>query len=143
MTTCKQIAAAALAWTGTPYHHQASVRGVGTDCLGLVRGVWREMIGPEPDLIPNYSPSWDEVAKTEIMKAAFDAHMKPRKITRRGPGVVLLFRYRADLPAKHCAIMTSKTTMVHSHSGRSVVEVELSDWWSRKIVAAYVYPGCK
>ena len=28
-------------WIGTPYRHQASLKGVGCDCLGLVRGVWR------------------------------------------------------------------------------------------------------
>jgi NlpC/P60 family putative phage cell wall peptidase len=29
-------------WIGTPYRHQASLKGVGCDCLGLLRGVWRE-----------------------------------------------------------------------------------------------------
>ena len=28
-------------WIGTPYQHQASLKGAGCDCLGLVRGVWR------------------------------------------------------------------------------------------------------
>ncbi len=32
-------------WIGTPYHHQASVKGVGTDCLGLVRGVFASVHG--------------------------------------------------------------------------------------------------
>ncbi len=38
-------------WLGTPYHHQASVKGVGCDCLGLIRGLWRELCGPEPGLV--------------------------------------------------------------------------------------------
>ena len=38
---------AARAWLGTPYRHQASVKGVGADCLGLVRGLWREVAGAE------------------------------------------------------------------------------------------------
>src|SRR5215207_7343246 len=40
MTTREQIVAAARGWIGTPYHHQASVKGVGCDCLGLIRGLW-------------------------------------------------------------------------------------------------------
>ena len=36
-------------WIGTPYRHQASLKGVGCDCLGLVRGVWRAVIGAEPE----------------------------------------------------------------------------------------------
>ena len=43
-----RIVATARSWLGTPYHHQASLRGVGCDCLGLVRGVWRELYGDEP-----------------------------------------------------------------------------------------------
>jgi NlpC/P60 family putative phage cell wall peptidase len=39
------VVAAARDWLGTPYHDQASVKGVGCDCLGLVRGVWREVVG--------------------------------------------------------------------------------------------------
>ena len=46
------IVAAARGWIGTPYQHQASVKGAGSDCLGLLRGVWRELIGPEPTAIP-------------------------------------------------------------------------------------------
>jgi cell wall-associated NlpC family hydrolase len=37
------IVALAREWLGTPYHHQASLKGVGTDCVGLVRGIWREV----------------------------------------------------------------------------------------------------
>ena len=35
------ILAECRAWIGTPYRHQASVKGVGCDCLGLLRGIWR------------------------------------------------------------------------------------------------------
>ena len=46
------IVAAARRWIGTPYRHQASLIHVGCDCLGLVRGVWREVIGDEPEAAP-------------------------------------------------------------------------------------------
>ena len=35
----KAILAAAYDWLDTPYQHQASVKGGGCDCLGLIRGV--------------------------------------------------------------------------------------------------------
>ena len=50
--TRDEIVAHARAWIGTPYHHQASRIGVGTDCLGLVRGVCRELYGREPRRCP-------------------------------------------------------------------------------------------
>ena len=39
MARAEAVIAAARGWIGTPYLHQASLKGVGTDCLGLVRGV--------------------------------------------------------------------------------------------------------
>ena len=48
------VIAAARAWLGTPYHDQASLRGIGCDCLGLARGVWRDLVGAEPQPIPPY-----------------------------------------------------------------------------------------
>ena len=45
-------------WIGTPYHHQASRIGVGTDCLGLVRGVFRELYGQEAEQAPASEHTW-------------------------------------------------------------------------------------
>lgn len=58
-----KVVAAARAWLGTPYHDQASLRGVGCDCLGLARGVWRDVIGDEPFAIPPYSRDWGEAGR--------------------------------------------------------------------------------
>jgi cell wall-associated NlpC family hydrolase len=49
------VVAVARDWGGTPYVHQASARGAGTDCLGLLRGEWREVLGREPEHVPAYS----------------------------------------------------------------------------------------
>ena len=40
-----QILTAAKDWIGTPYLHQASVKHHGCDCLGFIRGLWRDTIG--------------------------------------------------------------------------------------------------
>lgn len=42
-TTRAQVVQAARSWLGTPYHHQARLKGVGVDCVGLVIGVGREL----------------------------------------------------------------------------------------------------
>ena len=51
----KAILTAAYDWLDTPYQHQASVKGGGCDCLGLIRGVWREIYGDEPMETPAYT----------------------------------------------------------------------------------------
>ncbi len=75
------IVAAARRWIGTPYQHQASLIHVGCDCLGLVRGVWREVIGPEPEDIPPYTPDWAEAGAAETLLGAADRHFGPRRWT--------------------------------------------------------------
>ena len=58
LITRAAIVAEARSWLGTPYHHQASRKGAGADCLGLVRGVWRTFLGEEPEAAPVYSADW-------------------------------------------------------------------------------------
>jgi hypothetical protein len=57
MVTREAIVAAARSFIGTPYHHQASCKKAGCDCLGLIRGVWRDVYGPEPEAPGQYHRS--------------------------------------------------------------------------------------
>ncbi|MEO1460608.1 MAG: hypothetical protein AAFV49_24055, partial [Pseudomonadota bacterium] len=104
------VLAAARGWLGTPYRHQASCRGVGADCLGLVRGVWREVLGAEPCTVPAYTPDWAEAGAEpgapERMLEAAGRWLLPVAGAAR-PGDVLLFRMRAKGPVKHAAILAA------------------------------------
>lgn len=134
------IVAAARGWIGTPYRHQASLKGVGADCLGLLRGIWRETIGPEPEAVSAYSPGWAEAGGEERLLAAALRHLLPAPDGRIAPGRVLLFRWRPHLPAKHCGIATHEDRFVHAHDGASVAEVTLVPAWRRRIVALFDFP---
>jgi NlpC/P60 family putative phage cell wall peptidase len=135
------IVEAARLWLGTPYHHQASLRGVGCDCLGLVRGVWRDLYGPEPEAPPPYSQSWAESLGDETLAAAALRHLEPAGLGAQQPGDVLLFRWRSHLPAKHCAILSAPDRIVHAHDGAQVSEVAFSPWWRRHLSHAFSFPG--
>ena len=67
MTQGDRIVAVARGWLGTPYRHQASCRGAGTDCLGLILGVWRQVVGDLPEVVPSYSADWSEAAGRDAM----------------------------------------------------------------------------
>jgi NlpC/P60 family putative phage cell wall peptidase len=138
------VVAAARGWLGTPYVHQASVRGSGTDCLGLVRGVWREVLGAEPVVPPAYTPDWSEPQRTELLWAAARAHLwaVPRDRAMR-LGEVLLFRMRDRAVAKHLGILSvagAEPAFVHAYSGHGVVESPLGAPWRRRIVARFDLP---
>ena len=135
------IVAEARDWIGTPYRHQASLKGVGCDCLGLVRGVWRGVVGPEPERPPPYAPDWAEAHGRETLAQAAGRHLIPIECDAFGPGDVLLFRWRAGMPAKHAAIVTTDGMMVHAHDGAAVAEVALAPWWRRRLAYAFRFPA--
>jgi NlpC/P60 family putative phage cell wall peptidase len=136
------IIAEARAWIGTPYRHQASLRGIGCDCLGLVRGVWRALNGAEPEAVPAYAPDWAEASGVEALAQAAGRHLVALDdASAFAPGDVILFRWRQNLPAKHAAIVTAAGLMVHAHDGASVAEVAIAPWWRRRLAYAFSFPG--
>jgi NlpC/P60 family putative phage cell wall peptidase len=136
-----RIVAEARAWIGTPYRHQASLKGIGCDCLGLVRGVWRALYGEEPETAPPYAPDWAEAARAEPLAQAALRHLEPVDLAAFAAGDVLLFRWRAGLAAKHAAIVTVPASMVHAHDGAAVAEVAIAPWWRRRLAFAFRFPG--
>lgn len=135
------VVAAARGWIGTPYRHQASLKGVGCDCLGLVRGVWREIVGNEPEASPPYAPDWAEASGRERLMEAATRHLIEVSRDAFVEGDVLLFRWRDSLVAKHAAIVATRATMIHAHDGAVVCEVALSPWWLRRLAFAFRFPG--
>lgn len=136
-----EIVAAARGWRGTPYCHQASCKGAGADCLGLVRGVWREVMGAEPERAPAYSPGWAESGSGDALLEAARRHLTEIPCTSFLAGDVLLFRWRRHLPAKHAGIAISADSMIHAQEGAAVAEVALSAWWRRHLAFAFRFPG--
>lgn len=135
------IIVSARGWLGTPYQHQGSVRGVGCDCLGLIRGVWREVVGPEPEPMRPYSQSWAETGGEETLLAIGETHFEPVNDGKWAAGDVLLFRFRDGLPAKHVAIASGPDRMIHAHDRARVAEVALIPFWRRRVVRAFRFPG--
>jgi NlpC/P60 family putative phage cell wall peptidase len=135
------VVAEARSWIGTPYRHQAALKGVGCDCLGLILGLHRAMIGDIGETVPSYTPHWAEVSDADPLLAAAQRHLMRVDEPEAQAGDVLLFRYRAGAPAKHAAILASAGTMIHAYDGTAVVETSLGPWWRRRIAGAFAFPG--
>lgn len=146
-----QIIDAARSWLGTPYVHQASAKGAGCDCLGLIRGVWRTLYGAEPEMPPAYTPDWNErrwraAGGEEALLDAARRNMTERVFALGAPktfepGDVLIFRVSADGPAKHCGIATAPDRFIHAYAGRSVLEGHCSRWWRARLAGVFCFPG--
>lgn len=135
------VIAAARGWLGTPYHDQASLRGVGCDCLGLVRGVWRELYGSEPMPVPPYSRDWGETGARESLAAAARGVMLELPPTTVLPGALLLFRMRSGAVAKHCGIAIEPGRFIHAYERSGVVDVPLDAAWRRRIAFVFLFPN--
>ncbi|HVV94703.1 MAG TPA: peptidase P60 [Hyphomicrobiales bacterium] len=134
------VVAEARRWIGTPYVHRGALIGAGCDCLGLVVGVWRALIGPLPAAVPPYAPDWAEARGGEPLLAAARRWLVEQPPGEIAPGEVLLFRWRPEVAAKHLAIATDAGHMVHAHDGAAVAEVALRPW-RRRLVARFRFPG--
>ena len=139
------VEAVALArdWIGTPYVHQSSVKGAGTDCLGLLRGIWRELIGAEPVAVPPYTADWSEPQRDEVLWREARRYLLEKPQGGMASGDVLLFRMRDGSVAKHLGIVAQcgpAPTFIHAYSGHGVVESPLSDPWRRRIVSCFEFP---
>lgn len=138
-----RVVTLARGWIGTPYVHQASQRGAATDCLGLIRGIWRELYGAEPEAVPPYSRDWSEPEGAEQLWQAALRHLGPKPRDMAAPGDVILFRMRDRGVAKHMGIQGNtgaRPSFIHAYSGHAVVESPLSHPWARRIVARFTFP---
>ncbi|MGH6950588.1 MAG: NlpC/P60 family protein [Vitreimonas sp.] len=166
MISRQAILAEARDWIGTPYRHQGSARGAGCDCLGLVRGVWRAVLGAEPEDVPPYTPDWAERRGHETLLNAALRHLVKVPLKEATPGDVLLFRMDAQAPIKHCAILETPIAssqiarsrsgqvastcapsdlatgayIIHAYWGRAVVRSRLAPWWRARWAASFQFP---
>ncbi|MEM9643105.1 MAG: peptidase [Pseudomonadota bacterium] len=130
-------------WIGTPYVHQSAAKGAGTDCLGLVRGIWRVVHGSEPEAVPAYSMDWSEPQGEERLWDAALRHLTPKALRDEAPGDVLLFRMRSTAVAKHLGVVGrvgDDPSFIHAYSRFGVVESSLSRPWRRRVVARFTFP---
>ena len=137
------VVAAARAWLSTPYHDQASLKGVGCDCLGLARGVWRDVVGAEPVPVPPYTRDWGESGRREVLFEGAARALIEIPVESAGPGDMVLFRMRRGAIAKHVGILTAPDRFVHSYDRLGVVEESLTDAWRRRIAFAFRFPRPK
>lgn len=138
-----------LTWVGTPYHHQARVKGVGVDCAQLIAGVAEGAGIRQNIVIPvNYSPEWHVHNRhewmLEIMEQMGCKRLPPDQIPT--PGDIVAFKVgRAH---GHLGILVSSTEFVHAELAGSekgtemgkVVRVHMAGAWSRMDHIFYEFP---
>lgn len=136
-----EVVRAARGWIGTPYRHQGARRGVGCDCLGLVRGVWRDLYGTEPEAPQPYGVDWAERGGEERLHAAALRHFgRPFAVRDMAVGDLLLFRWQEGAAAKHLGILSTPDRFIHAYEAAGVIESALVPSWRRRVAWVFRWP---
>lgn len=148
MTTKADIIRVAREWLGTRYQHQASVKAVGTDCIGLIFGVCAEL-----GVFPT---DWRTTPEMEEFRAYGRRPHKgtlergcgkfaiPVPITEAVPGDIALISF--DGSPWHMAIIGNYPhqglSIIHAYAPlRKVVESRLDEVWLSRTHSTYSLPG--
>lgn len=150
MSVNARVLGIAESWIGTPYRHQGATKGVGCDCLGLIRGIWREIYGEEAEAVPAYAPDWAERSGEErLLQAAGRHFLAVASFEESRPGDLVLFRFRPHLAAKHAGILARMADgdlcgvpdgFIHAYEQSAVIRSALVPGWRRKIAGIYRFP---
>ena len=142
MPDSNTIVTQARTWIGTPFHHQARLKGKGCDCLGLIVGVVDELGLKDKHGQPlagydevTYSKEPDGAYLTEKLTVLLDEV----PIAEAQAGDLALFKVREN--PQHMAFLTDYENtlgMVHSYApARRVVEHRLDDDWKQRLVKVF------
>lgn len=141
MTSRDQIVETTRGWIDTPFHHQARLKHVGVDCVGLVIGVARELALVPQDLdVLGYPRTPDGTSLMTTMRQ----HMTEIDRAAMQPGDVIVVSFDKD--PQHLAILGDYRhgglSIIHAagNTGR-VIETRLMFSSAMTFVAAFALPG--
>ena len=133
MITRDQIVSEARTWVGTPFHHQARVKGAGVDCVGLAIGVANTL-----GLVVKDMRAYSRVPLNGMFLKAVTEQTESIAFEDVLPGDMLLFKFN-HVEAQHLAIITqiNPIHIVHAYSHvAKCVEHELDQTWRARLVCA-------
>lgn len=135
-----QIVAEARSWLGTPYHHQAALKGIGCDCIGLLKGIYAAF-GGVVDLPADYSPSWHVHRAEERLREGLSRYGTEIPLLSARPGDILLFGIGKG-PAAHGAVLIEPDIMIHAYAeAGAVIASRLAGRWLAWRRSAFAFPG--
>lgn len=145
MITRAEIVAEARSWIGTPWLHQASVRGAGCDCIGLIVGVGAALGVPEAMQWlkdPSFR-TYGRLPDPALLLQGATTYLDRIKIREASLGDTLLFHWEGG-PPRHFGIVTKLEPMYMVHAlaqARRVTEHRIDELWQSRIVMAFRAKG--
>lgn len=140
MSTRAEVVEIARTWLATPYRHQASVKGLGVDCVGFLVGVALEAGLISHELAAALPTDYSRQPSGGQLRRAMAQHMTPIPIATVEPGDVCLVAFVVE--EQHLVMITRPSPLSIIHCGRQgVVEHRMDEAWRRRITRAYRFRG--
>lgn len=139
MSIREQIVTEAREYLGTKFQHQARLKGVCVDCVGLVAGVSKELgLTTEADDSTRYPRRPNGRLVAGLVRAGF----REIEVAEATPGDLLVFWILpTSRKPQHLGIKTPYG-MIHTDAeAGKVVEVLLVGTWVERLCGAYAFPG--
>lgn len=144
MTTRQEIADEAREWLGTPWKHQACLKGVGSDCIGLLGGIAARK-GVTQAWIDGTAAKYRGYGRDpnpDRLRQACNELLLPISISDARLADIFVFRFFKE--PQHFALISRVDPMYIIHAlaqSRKVVEHRVDEVWRSRIVAAYRFKG--
>lgn len=124
---------------GTKWQHQAALKGVACDCVGLIRivaGKWG-LKADDEDMRYSRRPYHDNEKMYEICKK----YLTEIAIEEARPGDILLFGAK-NMPAYHIGIVSYDNFIIHTWLDvGKVTESHMDQIWKDELRFAFKLPG--
>lgn len=144
MIARESIIAEARTWIGTPWRHQASLKGIGADCIGLLAGVANNVgITEAAEFLASHEcRAYGRHPDAEKLLEGCDRWLDMIKVVDAGPADVFVMKFEID--PQHFALISEEDPpyMIHAYAqARKTVENRIDHVWRSRIVRAYRFRG--
>lgn len=136
----EEIVNEARAWKDTPWVHQGALKGIGCDCVGMVRGVYYELTGKPVSVTIDYTRTSHLFRPEERLKNELKKYCAEIPVGEAQPGDILLFAF-LNRPAHHVGILAENTFIHAWEDVGKVRETPYDMVWKRLTKAAFRFPG--
>lgn len=132
-------------WLGTPFQHQARLKGVGVDCLGLIGevGAALKLPGTEAWRTSEEFRGYGPTPRPDLLLAACERYLDRIALASVGLGDILLMAFKVF--PQHFAIVSrvAPTYVIHAYPLGAVDRVTENGVAvaGAKVVRAYRYRG--
>ncbi|AIF51998.1 NlpC/P60 family protein [Pelosinus sp. UFO1] len=139
-----EIIKTARSWIGTKWQHQQSLKGVACDCIGFVRGIYKEITGISIADNVDYPQTAFYYCREEKMYPEIQKHLKEISVREVKPGDILTFAMKEKFPDHHLGIVSYDGFFIHACGDfgiGKVIETRMDENWQKRIRHAFQFPG--